>query len=77
MPVVEIAGELIGGVLRFFGQIFAEIIFEFLIKGAGYTACRLVKKDANPDGVLVVFVGVFFWLLVICLGVIAYSFVMQ
>lgn len=60
MPVGEIAGELLGGVFKLIGRIFTEIIIEILIKGSGYLICRIFSKRADPDGILVVLVGLSF-----------------
>ena len=64
MPVGEIASELFGGVLRFVGNIFLEVVLEFLIRGPGYLLCKIFKKNINPEGAPVVFVGIAFWVVV-------------
>ena len=54
--------EVAGGVLRFIGRLFLEIVYEFLIKGAGYLLCRAFGgRKVDPDGGVVVVVGVAFW----------------
>jgi hypothetical protein len=61
----DIVGEVAGGALKFIGRIFLEVIFEFLIKGAGYILCRpFYNRRLDPDGGLVVFVGLVFWVAV-------------
>lgn len=60
MPVGEIAGDLLGGIFRFIGRFFAEIILEIIIKGTGYFICRIFSKRVDPDGILVVMVGLIF-----------------
>lgn len=77
MPVGEIAGEILGGILRLLGYFLAETVFEVLIKGAGYFICRLFCKRVNPDGIPAVFVGMLFWCLVLYLGFVVYSFIAQ
>ena len=62
MALGEIAGELLGGVLRFVGSLLVEVLLEILIRGPGYWLCRLLKKDVSPDGVAVVLVGILFWI---------------
>jgi predicted PurR-regulated permease PerM len=70
MPVGEIAGELFGGVFKFLGRLFFEFFIEILIKGTGYFICRMFSKRVNPDGMLVVLVGLVF------LGLLAIVFFM-
>lgn len=64
MPLGEIASEVLGGVFRFVGNVLLEVILEFLIRGPGYLLCKLFKKDIDPDGGLVVFVGIAFWVVI-------------
>ena len=61
MPVGEIPGGLLEGIFKLIGRFFAEVIFEILIKGAGYLICRIFSKRVDPDGILVVLVGITFW----------------
>lgn len=61
MLVGEIVGELLAPVFKFIGRILFELFFELLIKGAGYLICRPFKKNIDPDGFLVVVVGLVFW----------------
>ncbi len=75
MPIGEIAGDFLGGVVKFIGRFFIEFVFEMLVKGSGYFICRLFSKRVDPDGILVVFVGLVF-LSLIALGSLAvYDFV--
>lgn len=61
----DIVGEVAGGALKFVGRILLEVVFEFLIKGAGYVLCRpFVCRRLDPDGGLVVVVGLVFWVVV-------------
>jgi len=60
MPVGEIAGELLGGVFKFIGRLFIEVVIELIIKGSGYLICRMFSKNVDPDGVLVILVGLIF-----------------
>ncbi len=57
--------EFIGEAFRCIGQLFIEIVLEFLISGLGYLLCKPFKKDVNPDGALVVVVGIVFWVIVV------------
>jgi hypothetical protein len=61
----DVVGEVAGGVLKFIGRIILEIVFESLIKGAGYILCRpFGRRRLDPDGGLVVVVGLAFWIAV-------------
>jgi hypothetical protein len=64
MPLGDIAGEVLGGIFRLLGELFMQIVVELLVKGPGSLICRLFRRDANPDGGLVVFVGLLFWAVV-------------
>jgi hypothetical protein len=61
----DIVGEVAGGALKFIGRLFLEVVFEFLIKGAGYILCSpFSRRKSDPDSVLVVVVGLVFWVAV-------------
>jgi hypothetical protein len=77
MPLGEIAGELIGGTLRFIGQFFAEIVLEITIKGLGYLVCRAFSRSIDPDGILVLVVGVLVWAAIIFCCFISYDWVQE
>ena len=47
MPVGEIVGELLGGVFKFLGRLFIEVVIELIIKGSGYLICRMFSKDVQ------------------------------
>jgi hypothetical protein len=71
----EVVGELAGGVLKFIGHLLLEVVFEFLIKGAGYALCRpFSRRNLDADGWLVVVVGMAFW---VAIGVGIYAFMRQ
>jgi len=54
---------------RFIGYFIIEIVFEILLKGTGYFITRLfTKNDPNPEGLLVIFVGTVFWVIVFILA---------
>lgn len=74
MPIGDIAGELLGGVLRVIGNIVLEIVLEILIRGPGYLLCRIFKKDVNPEGGWVTVVGLAFWIFVSVGGFYTYSY---
>jgi hypothetical protein len=67
--------EVIGGILkmlaRFISHFFLEIIFEILLKGPGYIISKKISKsDPDPDGFIVILIGILFWF---ALGALAYS----
>ena len=64
MPVGEIAGELLVAVFKIIGRLFVEVIVEFLLKGAGYLVCRIFSKRIDPDGIMVMLVGLVFWVII-------------
>ncbi|MCC7247481.1 MAG: hypothetical protein IT473_02550 [Lysobacter sp.] len=68
MPLADIASGLFEGLAR----LVVEIVFELLIKGAGFVIVRPLYPRANPDGALVVVVGLAFWAGVIAFCVFAY-----
>lgn len=72
MPLGEIAGEALGGLVRIVGQFFAEIVFEVLIKGTGYLIVRPFIPTVDPDGALVVTIGIAFWVSLGGLGLVLY-----
>jgi hypothetical protein len=69
MPLGEIAGEAIVGVVRFLGGFIVDVVLEIAIRGPGYLICRAVKKDIDSESGWVLLAGVGFWLV---LGVGAY-----
>ncbi|MET1254867.1 hypothetical protein [Aliikangiella maris] len=74
MPVGEVAGELLSGLFRLIGRFFVEIIFEILTKSTGYAICQIFSKRVDPDGVLVVVVGLSFLSLIGLLIFFIYEF---
>ena len=61
MPLGDIAGGFLGG----YFDVFTEILFELLIKGLGYLICRGFLQSINSAGVSVLVVGVIAWLFII------------
>lgn len=78
MPLGDIAAGLLEGTWRFIVEIFLQVVLELLLKGPGYLILRYVflrdDKDIDPDGVLVVFLGVLFWLILSCIGYFTYRY---
>jgi hypothetical protein len=55
---------LAGGVLRVIGRLLLEGVIEIAIKGTGCLICRPFKRRVDPDGGLVVAIGIAFWVAV-------------
>lgn len=63
--IADIVGEIAGGAFKFVGRLFLEVVFEFLIKGAGFILCSpFSRRRLDPDSGLVVVVGLVFWVAV-------------
>ncbi|WP_226661180.1 hypothetical protein [Microbulbifer aggregans] len=61
--------DAIGGIFkvvgRFIVQIFYELLFELMVKGPGYfISKKLINRDPDPDGLVVVITGFTFWLII-------------
>lgn len=76
MPFGDIAGEIVGGIFRFLGQILLEIVLEILIKGPGHFICGKFSRNIDPEGVMVVFAGFMFWGVIGGCGYGIYKFVL-
>ncbi|MGB2254097.1 MAG: hypothetical protein ACPH56_03650 [Spongiibacter marinus] len=75
MPIAEVTGELLGGLLRLLGNFFIEIVLEVLVKGLGYFVCRLFSKSVDPDGFVVAIVGVLAWVVIVVLTYLGYEYI--
>jgi len=64
MPLGEIAGEALGGIVRVVGRILFEVFFEFIIQGTGYVLVRTVRPKTEPDDTVCTVVGLLFWVVV-------------
>ena len=69
--------DLIEVVARFIGRLFSEVLIEFLCKGMGYLICRKFNEDIDPDGFIVLIVGLLFWVIVIVSAVLIYDTLVQ
>lgn len=61
MPLGDIAGEALSGVVRFATRIFLELFVEVLLQGTGAVIIRLIRPKADPSGLVCGLVGVAFW----------------
>ena len=64
MPLGDIAGETLGGIVRVVGRILFEIFFEIIIQGTGYVLVRTVRPKTEPDDTICAVVGLLFWVFV-------------
>jgi len=71
----EVIGEALSGVFRFVFRMFAEVIFEFLIKGVGFIICRPFSKKISQDDFIVTIIGIFVWGIIIFCGYQLMSFI--
>ena len=69
--------DLIEVVARFIGRLITEVLIEFLCKGMGYLICRKFNEDIDPDGFIVLIVGLLFWVIVIVSAVLIYDTLVQ
>lgn len=75
MPIGEIAGEVLGGIIRFVASFLFEVFFEILIKGTGYGAIRFVRPRAEPGERSCAWAGIALWAVVIVLGILVYRYI--
>ena len=74
---LEGVADLIEVVARFIGRLIIEVLIEFLCKGMGYLICRKFNEDIDPDGFIVLIVGLLFWVIVIVSAVLIYDTLVQ
>ena len=77
MPIVEIVGEVVGGILRGAGQIIFEVVGEIAIRGMGYLIGRKFKRDIDADGFAVLLIGLGFWAVVGAGGYFGYTYIAE
>jgi hypothetical protein len=65
MPVGEIAGEALGGIARFIGRVFIELIFEVLIQGTGHVVLKTFRPGREPGETESAVVGLLVWAAII------------
>lgn len=68
MPLGDIAGEALGGVLRFVVRIVFEIVVEWLLRGTGALILRLMRPRHEPGETAAVVTGLLFWIAMMALG---------
>lgn len=77
MPIGEIVGEVVGGVVRVLGHAVAQVVGEIAIRGIGYLIGRKFKRDIDPDGIVVFLIGLGFWVIVGVSVYLCYTYVME
>ena len=68
MHMGEIAGEALGGILRFVGRIFVELVFELLIQGTGHVILKTLRSRKEPGDTESAIVGLLVWVAVAAAG---------
>jgi hypothetical protein len=68
MPIGDITGEALGGIVRAVARIVFEIVFEFLVKGTGHAVLRVLRPRAEPGEGESAVVGLVVWLVVAGVG---------
>jgi len=68
MPVGEIAGEALGGIVRFVGRLLVELVFELLIQGTGYAVLKALRPRQEPGDTASAVVGLLVWVAVAAAG---------
>jgi hypothetical protein len=68
MPIGEIAGEALGGLLRVVGRLLFEIFFELMIQGAGYWLLRRIRPGYEPSRAASGAAGLLFWTAIAAAG---------
>jgi hypothetical protein len=74
MPLGNIAGEVLGSVVRLIAEVFVLVVIEVMIKRPGYLICRMFWRadEVDPKDFKVLVVGLLFWLAIIAGGDAAY-----
>jgi len=61
MPLGDLAGEAVGGVVRFVGRVLFEIVFEVMIHGTGYAVIKVFRPQSEPSDKSCAIVGLAIW----------------
>ena len=69
MPVGEIAGEALGGLVRFVGRLFVELVFELLIQGTGYAIMKALRPHREPGDTESAVVDLLVWVAIAAAGI--------
>ena len=74
MALAELAIEAVGGALRVAGRIVVDIVFEVLIKGAGYAAIKVFRPRSEPDETWCALIGLMIFAAVVAAGLGVYHY---
>lgn len=72
---LDAVGELLGGVLRFFGRILFELVVELLLYGTGRLLLKPFFRDKEPNDALCALVGLLAWAAFAVAAFMAYRYV--
>lgn len=64
MPIAEIAVGVLEVAVRVIARVLLEVVFEFLIQGAGDVIIRAFRPRPEPSDAACALVGVLFWITV-------------
>lgn len=62
MPIADIAVEVLEAAVRVIGRVLVEVVFEFLIQGAGDLLIRMFRPRPEPSDAACTLVGLLFWI---------------
>ena len=72
---LDVVGEVFGGVLRFFGRMVAEVVFQLLLYGTGHLLLKPFYRDKEPSDGLCALVGLLAWAAFAVVAFMAYRYV--
>lgn len=64
MPVGDLVGEVLGGMVRVAGRLVFEVVVELFFAGTGHVLIRSVRPKAARGEVACGVVGIVFWAIV-------------
>ncbi|HAI45977.1 hypothetical protein D3C87_729340 [compost metagenome] len=62
MPIDEMTGSVLGGVMRFIVWLFMDIFIETILQGTGYWILRWVRPGRTASDSACTVVGLVFWI---------------
>lgn len=69
MPLDDIGGSLLGGLVRFVIYVSVDIFFEAIIKGTGHFVLVGLRPNKEPSETACAVVGLLFWAALVVAGV--------
>lgn len=76
MPLDELTGHALGGLLRVLARVAVELLFELPVRGLGYAMLRLAGRRVREDDAACVVAGLAFWAVVALLAWLAWRTVL-